>query len=64
LLQDEKDIAEVVSKWIDIPVSRLMEGEKEPHLTSSPPYKEECFNIGHCIQILIVTAFRGDHKRI
>ena len=26
---DEEDIAEVVSRWTDIPVSRLLEGEKE-----------------------------------
>jgi len=46
----------------NIPVSKLMEREKEPHLTSSPSHKEGCPDIGHCVKILIITGYSAPNN--
>jgi len=47
---DEEDIAEIVSKWTGIPVSRLMEGEIEKLVTMEERLKQRVVGQDHAIE--------------
>ncbi|HWP31945.1 MAG TPA: ATP-dependent chaperone ClpB [Fimbriimonadales bacterium] len=49
---DEEDIAEVVSKWTGIPVSKLIESEKEKLLFMEQRLKERVVGQDHAIQVV------------
>ncbi len=49
---DEEDIAEVVSKWTGIPVSKLLEGEKEKLLKMEERLKERVVGQDHALEVV------------
>jgi ATP-dependent Clp protease ATP-binding subunit ClpB len=54
---DDQDIAEVVSRWTKIPLSKLMEGETEKLIHIEPALKERVVGQGEAID-LIANAIR------
>jgi ATP-dependent Clp protease ATP-binding subunit ClpB len=49
---DDQDIAEVVSKWTRIPLSKLMEGEAEKLITIESSLKERVVGQDHAIELI------------
>jgi ATP-dependent Clp protease ATP-binding subunit ClpB len=54
---DEQDIAEVVSKWTQIPITKLMEGETEKLITIEKVLKERVVGQDEAIE-LVASAIR------
>ncbi len=48
----EEDIAEVVSKWTHIPVSKLMEGEREKLISLADELKKRVIGQDHAIELI------------
>ncbi len=49
---DEEDIAEIVSKWTGIPVSKLLEGEREKLLRMEERLKERVVGQDHALEVV------------
>lgn len=56
---DAEDIAEVVSKWTGIPVSKMMEGESQKLLKMEDRLKERVVGQDHALQVVANAIRRG-----